>query len=170
MKGDVVVYSPHGIGVIEGIVGIDGGECYVLKFKGKNASCIIPVSESHKLRSICEPGVYKHVIEILAQNKDVECGRPWVRRYKEYTERIKLATALQIAEILRDLKCICLKKNLSFWEKDIFGKALGILTQELAFSLGRNENEIVKEILNTLGVEWDGNGIKPKSPPTSRSR
>ena len=46
----------------------------------------------------------------------------WNRRYREYTEKIKTGSVLEIAEVLRDLCVLKRKKKVRVWANVTFGK------------------------------------------------
>ena len=162
-KGDTIVYVPHGIGKIIDIVSLGDKQCYSIEFQN-GMNCIIPTDTNGRLRKISPATAWSKIKNTLGEVKRVKITGPWIRRQKEFHEKIKFASAEQIAEILRDLRCIARKKPLSFWERSAFDNALSILVQEFSISLKKQPEEIKNEILQALRIKnLSGIFFKPKN-------
>ena len=70
----------------------------------------------------------------------------WNRRYREYMEKIKTGSLIEIADVLRSLFLLKLKKNLSFGEKKMLDQCKCLLVQEIALSQGDEESRILNKI------------------------
>src|SRR6476619_4271990 len=116
--GEKVVYPAHGVGVIEGVQTkvISGNE---RKF--------------YMLRIIDSDMVAK-VYKILRDKKVEIDQQTWNRRYREYTEKIKTGSVLEIAKVLRDLFVLKGDKELSFGERKMLDTESNLLVKELSIA------------------------------------
>ena len=73
----------------------------------------------------------------------------WNRRYREYTEKIKTGSPLEIAKVLRDLLVLKGDKELSFGERKMLDTARSLLVKELSIARAHPEEKIIEE-LNTI--------------------
>ncbi len=109
-KGEKVVYPAHGVAVIEDIQTkvISGTErrFYMLRILGtEKMTIMIPTEnvEAVGLRRVIGKDVVDKIYRILRQRKVDGDSQTWNRRYREYTEKIKTGSPLEIAKVLRDL-------------------------------------------------------------------
>src|SRR2546428_5679626 len=68
------------------------------------------------------------------------------RRYREYTEKIKTGSVLEIAKVLRDLFVLKGDKELSFGERKMLDTARNLLVKELAIAKSHSEEKIMEEL------------------------
>src|SRR2546426_377480 len=107
--GEKVVYPAHGVGVIEGVQTkvISGSErkFYMLRIIDSDMTIMIPTEnvQSVGLRRIIGKDMVAKVYRILRDKKVEIDQQTWNRRYREYTEKIKTGSVLEIAKVLRDL-------------------------------------------------------------------
>ena len=107
--GEKVVYPAHGVGVIEGVQTkvISGSErkFYMLRIIDSDMTIMIPTEnvQSVGLRRIIGKDMVAKVYKILRDKKVEIDQQTWNRRYREYTEKIKTGSVLEIAKVLRDL-------------------------------------------------------------------
>src|SRR3989304_2717031 len=107
--GEKVVYPAHGVGEIEAIrmQVISGTEkrFYMLRILDSDMKIMIPVDnvESVGLRKVIDRHMVSQVYKVLRQKKIETDQQTWNRRYREYTEKIKTGSILEIAPLLRDL-------------------------------------------------------------------
>src|SRR6266705_540738 len=106
--GEKVVYPAHGVGVIEGVQTkvISGSErkFYMLRIIDSDMTIMIPTEnvQSVGLRRIIGKDMVAKVSRLL-RDKNVELDQQsCYRRYREYTEKIKTGSVLEIAKVLRD--------------------------------------------------------------------
>src|ERR1035437_9157279 len=109
-KGEKVVYPAHGVAVIEDIQMrvISGTErrFYMLRILGTAKMTIMIPTENVECvgrRRVIEKNRVKKIYRILRQRKVEVDTQPGNRRYREYTEKIKTGSPLEIAKVLRDL-------------------------------------------------------------------
>lgn len=80
-------------------------------------------------------------------NHDVEIDTStWNRRYRDYMEKIKTGSLLEIADVLRSLFLLRLKKGLSFGEKKMLNHCKELLVQEIAISKGNEKQSVSVQI------------------------
>ena len=149
--GDVAVYPGKGVGRIEAIntrqiPGLDSAiELYVVIFPSNaqteediTSSLEVPVTSpagKEKLRKVMPLEQVEELKNIL-QVRDIEpSNQTWNRRYREYMAKIATGEPEQIAEVLRDLALLKLKKNLSFGERKMYDQAMDLLIEEWAHTL-----------------------------------
>src|ERR1700683_5372718 len=159
-KGEKVVYPAHGVAVIEDIQMrvISGTELrfYMLRFLGtEKMTIMIPTEnvESVGLRRVIGKDMVEKIYRILRQRKVEVDTQTWNRRYREYTEKIKTGSPLEIAKVLRDLLVLKSDKELSFGERKMLDTARSLLVKELSIAKAHPEEEIMEEIRTILANE-----------------
>ena len=107
--GEKVVYPAHGVGVIQSVQTrvISGTEktFYMLRILDNDMTIMIPTENvaSVGLRRIIGKDMVTKVYKILRETRVEIDQQTWNRRYREYTEKIKTGSVLEIATVLRDL-------------------------------------------------------------------
>jgi len=86
------------------------------------------------------------VYKILRDKKVEIDQQTWNRRYREYTEKIKTGSVLEIAKVLRDLFVLKGDKELSFGERKMLDTARNLLVKELAIAKAHSEEKIMEEL------------------------
>ena len=141
--GEKVVYPAHGVGVIEGVQTkvISGSErkFYMLRIIDSDV-------QSVGLRRIIGKDMVAKVYRILRDKKVEIDQQTWNRRYREYTEKIKTGSVLEIAKVLRDLFVLKGDKELSFGERKMLDTARNLLVKELAIAKSHTEEKIMEEL------------------------
>src|ERR1700675_1996640 len=150
--GEKVVYPAHGVGVIEGIQTkvVSGSErkFYMLRILDSDMTIMIPTEnvQSVGLRRIIGKDMVAKVYKILRDKKVEIDQQTWNRRYREYTEKIKTGSVLEIAKVLRDLFVLKGDKELSFGERKMLDTARNLLVKELAIAKSHSEDKIMEEL------------------------
>ena len=150
--GEKVVYPAHGVGVIEGVKTkvISGTErkFYMLRIIDSDMTIMIPTEnvQSVGLRRIIGKDMVAKVYRILRDKKVEIDQQTWNRRYREYTEKIKTGSVLEIAKVLRDLFVLKGDKELSFGERKMLDTARNLLVKELAIAKSHSEEKIMEEL------------------------
>jgi CarD family transcriptional regulator len=154
--GEKVVYPAHGVGVIESmqVRNVSGTQkkFYMLRIVDSEMTIMIPTENvaTVGLRRIIGKEMVNKVYKILRDKKKVEVDQQtWNRRYREYTEKIKTGSILEIAKVLRDLLVLKHDKELSFGERKMLDTARNLLVKELAIARSHSEERIIDE-LNTI--------------------
>src|SRR5438309_9167599 len=150
--GEKVVYPAHGVGVIEGVQTkvISGSErkFYMLRIVDSEMTIMIPTEnvQTVGLRRIIGRDMVSKVYKILREKKVEVDQQTWNRRYREYTEKIKTGSVLEIAKVLRDLFVLKADKELSFGERKMLDTARNLLVKELAIARSFPEEKIMEEL------------------------
>ena len=150
--GEKVVYPAHGVGVIEGIQTrvVSGSErkFYMLRILDSDMTIMIPTENVNAvgLRRIIGKDMVAKVYRILRDKKVEIDQQTWNRRYREYTEKIKTGSVLEIAKVLRDLFVLKGDKELSFGERKMLDTARNLLVKELAIAKSFSEEKIMEEL------------------------
>ena len=150
--GEKVVYPAHGVGVIESIpsktISGTAKKFYMLRILDSDMTIMIPTENvgSVGLRRIIGRDMVAKVYKILRDKKVEIDQQTWNRRYREYTEKIKTGSVLEIAKVLRDLFVLKGDKELSFGERKMLDTARNLLVKELAIAKSHSEDKIMEEL------------------------
>jgi CarD family transcriptional regulator len=152
-KGEKVVYPAHGVAVIDDIQMrvISGTErrFYMLRILGTEKMTIMIPTENVEqvgLRRVIGKDMVDKIYRILRQRKVEVDTQTWNRRYREYTEKIKTGSPLEIAKVLRDLLVLKSDKELSFGERKMLDTARSLLVKELSIAKAHPEEQIMEEL------------------------
>lgn len=156
--GDHAVYPGYGVGRIDKIEikEILGSkhEFYSIIIIETGMKVMIPATniKSVGLRPLINKDEGQQVLDIL-KNKSVKIDtQTWNRRYREYMEKIKTGSVVEIAAVLRDLYVLKIEKELSFGEKKMLETARMLLIQELELAPDVKEfiqkDKDIKDIFN----------------------
>jgi CarD family transcriptional regulator len=147
-----VVYPAHGVGVIESLQvrNVSGTQkkFYMLRIVDSEMTIMIPTEnvQTVGLRRIIGRDMVSKVYKILRERKVEVDQQTWNRRYREYTEKIKTGSVLEIAKVLRDLFVLKADKELSFGERKMLDTARNLLVKELAIARSFPEEKIMEEL------------------------
>ena len=140
------------MGVIESVQSktIAGAEkkFYMLRFLENDMTIMVPTEnvDSVGLRRIIGKDTVSKVYKILRDKKVEIDQQTWNRRYREYTDKIKTGSVLEIAKVLRDLFVLKGDKELSFGERKMLDTARNLLVKELAIARSHSEEKIMEEL------------------------
>ena len=155
--GDKVVYPAHGVGIIEEVETrtISGNNAifYSLRIIDSDMKIMIPTGKckSVGLRRVIGKEMVVKVYKVLREKRVTVDQATWNRRYREYTEKIKTGSVLEIAEVLRDLFMLKGDKELSFGERKMLDTARNLLDKELAIAKSNTEENIMEELKTIFG-------------------
>jgi CarD family transcriptional regulator len=150
--GEKVVYPAHGVGIIESLQvrNVSGTQkkFYMLRIVDSEMTIMIPTEnvQTVGLRRIIGKDMVSKVYKILREKKVEVDQQTWNRRYREYTEKIKTGSVLEIAKVLRDLFVLKADKELSFGERKMLDTARNLLVKELAIARSFPEEKIMEEL------------------------
>jgi CarD family transcriptional regulator len=150
--GAKVVYPGHGVGVIEGVQekNIQGLErkFFMLRIMENGMTIMIPTENvaSIGLRPVIRKEMVSKVYRILRTRKPIGDLTNWSRRYREYSEKIKTGSVIEIAKILRDLLVLRTIKELSFGERAMLDTARNLIVKELAIASKNSEEKILADL------------------------
>jgi CarD family transcriptional regulator len=100
------------------------------------------------LRPVIGREMVAKVYRILRTKKIEVDQQTWNRRYREYTEKIKTGSVIEIAKVLRDLFVIKADKELSFGERKMLDTARNLLVKELSIASADPEEKIIQDLKN----------------------
>lgn len=148
--GDYTVCPGHGVGQITDIEERDLGDAkkyfYIIKILANGMTVMVPTDTETGVRELVSNDEIGDVYTLL-QNHDVEVDNStWNRRYREYMNKIKTGSLLEIAEVLRALFLLKEKKNLSFGEKKMLDQCRDLIAQEISLSSERDKKEVDTKI------------------------
>ena len=149
-----VVYPAQGVGKIERlerqIIGGQEAEFYIIRILTNNITVMLPVKNTKTvgLRKLCTPKEAQSVLASLQDRSGFSgyTGQNWNRRYREYSERLKSPSLLDVGYVLKELVLISGEKELSFGERRLLEQAMGLVTSELSHVLSRDMDDIKAEI------------------------
>jgi CarD family transcriptional regulator len=150
--GDKAVYPGHGVAEITGVETkeISGAsmEFYVLSVLDNGMKVMVPKRNAQMvgLRRIVGQDEVSEVYGVLKRRGEKISTATWNRRYREYMEKIKTGSLLEIATVLRDLCLLRSDKDLSFGERKMLDTARSLLVQELALAKGQEEKAVAREL------------------------
>lgn len=138
--GDIAVYPAHGVGIIESVETkeISGEEMSFLTMRilDNDMTIMVPMSNIDKvgLREVIDTKQIKEVFKILGDESPKLDGKTWNKRFREYSEKIKIGSPSDIAEVMRDLMNLKNSKGLSFGERKMLDSVKNLLSQEIALA------------------------------------
>ena len=135
--GNKVVYTNHGVGIIEQInFGVLNGRTekyYMLKIFASGLKVMVPATNaiSVGLRPVIRNGETLKVLSFLEKGKP-NSHHDWKHRFKENSERMRTGALIEVAAVLKSLVSLSRTKPLSFREKKMLERAKFLLVSELA--------------------------------------
>ncbi len=154
--GDKAVYPAQGV---TEVCGIETQEfsgmshlVYILRVLGTNRKIMVPISKvsSVGLRDVIGRDQVDQVYGALRKRPRLNTNQTWNRRYRQYVEKIKTGSAVDVAEVMRDLYRLKYDKPLSFGERKMLDMARHLLVKELSVAKNSNEDSIEEELHQIL--------------------
>ncbi len=148
--GDHVVCPGHGVGQVVTVENKQhGGEehsYYCIKLISNGMKVMVPVHSKEGLRKLVTQTEVSEVFTLL-KTHDVEVDNStWNRRYRDYMEKVKSGSLLEIADVLRSLLLLKMSKKLSFGEKKMLDQCKELLVQEIALAQDAEKNQVSGQI------------------------
>ena len=153
--GDKAVYPAHGVGVIRGVeskqIAGNQQDFYVVEIVASGATLMVPTNATMRigLRTLSDNLQLQNVYSILRTPRRVS-QRAWNRRFREFNDKLRTGALNDVAEVLRDLTSLRGDKTLSFGEKNMLEKALGMVVSEISAASARDESEVFDEVNRLL--------------------
>ncbi len=152
--GSLVAYPAQGVGRVEKIetqvIGGISAELYIVRILSNNVTLLVPVGnvENVGLRPVYNKKQGREILAYLGDRSDFSgySGQNWNRRYREYSDKLKSNDLRDVAYVLKELILIGRDKDLSFGERRLLEQAQGLITLELSFALGKEQDEIKQQI------------------------
>ncbi len=158
--GDLAVYPAHGVGLIEKIETkeIAGSQesFLIIRILENNMIIMVPSSNTSSvgLRQIVNSKEVSKIFSILQKNdRSVDDGQTWNRRYRDYMDKIKSGSVFEIAEVFRDLSTIKRDKELSFGERKMLDTAQSLLVKEISLAKNMKEEDVERDIKSSLFIQ-----------------
>ncbi len=157
--GDKVVYPNQGIAVVETIEDLSEElpSCYRLRLLQKSTTVHVPVMkvESVGLRPIMTDAQTEAVFDVL-ENFEVNEGLNWKARYKENSDRMKSGLPIEVAQVLKGLFFLSMRKTLSFREKRMLDRAHELTITELAQVAEQPPEDVEQKVMEVLHRSRNG--------------
>ena len=158
--GQKVVYPNHGVSLVEKIEPgqIDGVAqvYYHLKLLGNNSRVMVPKTnlELVGLRPLCQQRDVRALFDIL-EDGNIDTYKDWKGRYKQNLDKMKTGRLTEVAEVLKNLRLVSLKKSLSFREKKMYERAKYFIVSEIAHvkNITEKDSEVLVERALTSSLE-----------------
>jgi CarD family transcriptional regulator len=150
--GEMAVYPGYGVAEILRIEQREfsgaAQSFYVLKVLGKEMTLMVPLKSAGSvgLRSIIKGGQIDEVYAVLQRRGEKISTATWNRRYREYMEKIRSGSIIEIATVMRDLCILRSEKELSYGERNMLDSARTLVIQELALAKGQEAEALEREI------------------------
>ena len=156
-----VVFAGHGVARISRIIerSIGGSSCklFELTFLNNDMTILVPInSSSHTgIRKISSSdNVEKAYLTIAQPAKKTDCpeltASSWNKRNRDYHNKLRTGSLLDLSEIDRDLSYIATYKELSFGEKNLLKQTEQLLAEEIGESRHKDPDEIIAYIRSSL--------------------
>ena len=113
---------------------------------------MVPISKvkSVGLRDVIGRDQVDMVYGVLKKRSRMNTNQTWNRRYRQYVEKIKTGSAVDVAEVMRDLYRLKYDKPLSFGERKMLDMARHLLVKELSVAKNSDEDRIEEELHQIL--------------------
>lgn len=136
--GQQIVHRSHGIGKIVRIEPREFAPDNIQKFYvieiqdcGATKNVFVPFENAaERLRGISDAGTIERAFDALNATPEID-GATWNTRYRLYMERVQSGDLVELAKVLRDLRAIQSKKDLSFGERKLLDQAEMLFNTEL---------------------------------------
>ncbi len=136
--GDKVVYTNHGIGVVEDIQSDPiepSEECqfYKLRILANSTVVKVPIAnvDGVGVRRVISNKDVARIFDLL-ENRKIETHSNWKGRYKDNSDKMRSGSIYDVAGVLKDLSFLSKKKSLSFREKRMLDRARFLIVSEVA--------------------------------------
>lgn len=148
--GEYAVCPGHGVGQVRAIEDRDfGGEkksFYIIRVLSNGMTVMVPTNATSEIRALISPGDIQKVYQLLKDHQVTLDQSTWNRRYRDYMNKIRTGSLLEIADVLRALFLLREIKSLSFGEKKMLDQCRNLLIQEISLSVGKNKTDVEKRI------------------------
>lgn len=148
--GDYVVCPGHGVGQVLNVetkqLGANSSDFYIIKIVANGMTVMVPVVSENGIRELVTRREIDNVFNLL-NNHDVEIDNStWNRRHRDYLDKVKTGSLLEIADVMRSLLLLKISKKLSYGERQMLDQCKELLVQEIALSLGNPKTEVLGKI------------------------
>lgn len=151
--GDVAVYPAHGVGRIESVENRDINgqkhDFYIFKVVESGMTIMIPTANVNHvgLRNVIDKKDVPKIYTVMSDDSGVgNETQTWNRRYREYMDKLKTGSLIDVAEVFRDLSLLKYTKDLSFGERKLYDTAQVLLVKEISTAKNVPEETVQSEI------------------------
>jgi CarD family transcriptional regulator len=144
--GSYVVCPGHGVGQITNVetkeLGAEEQSFYIIKVISNGMTVMVPCNNKNGVRELVQKGEILEVFELLKDHDVKVDNSTWNRRHREYMQKVKTGSLLEIADVLRSLFLLKTTKKLSFGERKMMDQCKDLIIKEIAISTGEIEKDI----------------------------
>ncbi len=155
--GELAVYPAHGVAMITGVesrqMAGESKHFYMLRILDTDAVIMVPIDSAANvgLRKIVKKSMLPKIYEVLQDKNDATLdSQTWNRRYRDYTEKIKSGSVIEIARVLRDLYILKFDKELSFGERRMLDTAKNLLVKEISIAKNSKVEKVEEELYRMM--------------------
>lgn len=155
--GALAVYPGQGVTRVEAFQKqqIAGQWCefIVLRKLDDQSRILVPRARASDvgLRGVAASAEREQVWEVLRAASPERPEQAWSRQFRDYQDKLREGSILEIAAILRDLTRLSLSKELSFGERRVLDTARALLVQELAAAQDESPSAVEARVLEAVG-------------------
>ncbi len=152
VEGQFVVHPKYGLGrvnrILERKLSTRTVPCLEIGFSYQEMKLTIPVDQVDRsgLRRPIGKKSIDDVFKVLRGRATFDAKRRSAKRVVDYRKRLGQGDPTSLAEAVRDLARLSLRKSLSYEERKILSTALRILSREVALARGREPDDVREEI------------------------
>ncbi|MDA8793558.1 CarD family transcriptional regulator [Bacteriovoracaceae bacterium] len=147
---DYVVCPGHGVGQIINIeqktVGDEILTFYIIKVVSNGMTVMVPTNSDEGVRELVDETDIESVFSLLADHDVKVDTSTWNRRHRDYVNKVKTGSLLEIADVLRSLLLLKGTKKLSFGERRMLDQCKDLIIKEVSLSTGTAEQDISVKI------------------------
>jgi CarD family transcriptional regulator len=154
--GALAVYPGQGVTRVEAFQKqqIAGQWCefIVLRKLDDQSRILIPRERASDvgLRGVAASAERQQVWEVLRAASPERQEQAWSRQFRDYQDKLREGSILEIAAMLRDLTRLSATKELSFGERRVLDTARALLVQELAAAQDEPPASIEAQVLEAV--------------------
>ena len=106
------------------------------------------------LRPLVEKSDIRALFGIL-EDGNIDTYKDWKGRYKQNLDKMKTGRLTEVAEVLKNLRLVSIKKSLSFREKKMYERAKYFIVSEVAHvkNIAEKDAEVLVERALTASLE-----------------
>lgn len=153
--GDKIVYPNQGVGIIEQVSSrnLTGQPetFYLLKLGTNGMRVMVPMTNVSNvgLRRVAKNQEVGFVLEYL-HRIPIKAHNDWKSRFKENSEKMRMGTLKDVAEVLKNLLVLNQAKPLSFREKRMLDRAWQLLVDEISVARGVARQSVEDQLVKAL--------------------
>jgi CarD family transcriptional regulator len=153
--GDKVVYPNQGVGIVEQVSSRNvTGEpemFYLLRLNSSSLRVMVPTTNVSNvgLRRVAKTREIGTILDYLEKG-NCKAPQDWKGRFKENSEKMRIGSLQQVAEVLKSLLILNQAKPLSFREKRMLDRAWQLLVDEITIARGVQKEAVVGQLVKAL--------------------